>query len=311
MESHVLAAGTAGTSTTGWVVGYTIGIVIVLVVVALVVPILMLARSIGNEAPKINDALTEAVHNTAPLGRAAHHDRARHDHHRRPAARPRQAGRVAMHTLAMSSTEHNLWTIANILGIVVVVAVAALLSLLIYLVKIIDRRVVAVTGHPQGGGGEHRGHRADPAGRHRRRGRPRRGPAAPPVPRSRARKGEVMTGLVIFTVIDVLLLIAGLAFYLFWVGSLLTRIAGNLEECAEIVRTIVGHAKLIGPGVEHINETGGVVAGALPLLYGMAEGIVTGVTPRPEAPAVPEPARPASGTRRSRLLDAVGFRPAD
>ena len=117
-----------------------------------------------------------------------------------------------------------------------------------------------------------------------------------------------MTGLVVWTVIDVLLLIAGLAFYLFWVGTLLTRIAGNLEECAEIVRTIVGHAKLIGPGVEHINETGGVVAGALPLLYGMAEGIVTGVTPRPEAPAVPEPARPASGTRRSRLLDAVGFR---
>ena len=58
----------AGTSTTGWVVGYTIGIVIVLVVVALVVPILLLARSIGNEAPKINDALTEAVDNTAPLG---------------------------------------------------------------------------------------------------------------------------------------------------------------------------------------------------------------------------------------------------
>jgi hypothetical protein len=117
-----------------------------------------------------------------------------------------------------------------------------------------------------------------------------------------------MTGLVVFTVIDVLLLIAGLAFYLFWVGSLLTRIAGNLEECAEIVRTIVGHAKLIGPGVEHINETGGVVAGALPLLYGMAEDIVTGVTFKPEPPAVPEPARPASGTRRSRLLDAVGFR---
>jgi len=49
-----------------------------------------------------------------------------------------------MHTLAMSSTEHNLWTIANILGLVVVVAVAALLSLLIYLVKVIDRRVVQV-----------------------------------------------------------------------------------------------------------------------------------------------------------------------
>jgi hypothetical protein len=118
-----------------------------------------------------------------------------------------------------------------------------------------------------------------------------------------------MTGLVVFTVVDVLLLIAGLAFYLFWVGSLLTRIAGNLEECAELVRTIVGHAKLIGPGVEHINRTGGVVAGALPLLYGMAEEIVTDVTPAAEQPLVPEPARPASGRRRSRLHDAVGFTP--
>jgi hypothetical protein len=118
-----------------------------------------------------------------------------------------------------------------------------------------------------------------------------------------------VTGLVVFTVIDIVLLVAGLAVYLYWVGTLLTRIAGNLEECAEIVQTIVGHAKLIGPGVGHINETGGVVAGALPLLYGMAEEIVTDVTPRPELPAEPEPARPASGTRRSRLHDAVGFVP--
>jgi hypothetical protein len=118
-----------------------------------------------------------------------------------------------------------------------------------------------------------------------------------------------MTTLVILTVVDVVLLIAGLAFYLYWVGTLLTRIAGNLEECAEIVQTIVGHAKLIEPGVEHINQAGGVVAGALPLLYGMAEDIVTGVSPVPERPAVPEAARPASGTRRSRLLDAVGFAP--
>jgi hypothetical protein len=120
-----------------------------------------------------------------------------------------------------------------------------------------------------------------------------------------------VTGLVVFTVVDVLLLTAGLAFYLYWVGTLLTRIAGNLEECADIVATIVGHAKLIGPGVEHINQTGGVVAGALPLLYGMAEDIVTGVTAVPESPAAPAPARPASGRRRSRLLDAVGFTPRD
>ena len=119
-----------------------------------------------------------------------------------------------------------------------------------------------------------------------------------------------MTGLVVFTVIDIVLLIAGLAFYLYWVGTLLTRIAGNLEECDEIVRAIVGHARLIGPGVEHINQTGGVVAGALPLLYGMAEEIVSGVTPATEqhqAGLAPEPVRPASGRRRSRQLNAVGF----
>jgi hypothetical protein len=118
-----------------------------------------------------------------------------------------------------------------------------------------------------------------------------------------------MTTLVILTVIEIVVLVAALAFYLYWVGTLLTRIAGNLEECASIVATIVGHAEVIEPGVGHINETGGVVAGALPLLYGMAEEIVADVTPRPEAPAVAEPARPASGTRRSRLHDAVGFTP--
>jgi hypothetical protein len=118
-----------------------------------------------------------------------------------------------------------------------------------------------------------------------------------------------MTALVVLTVIVILLLIAGLAVYLFWTGTLLTRIAGNLEECAELVHAVGRNALPIVPGVEHINETGGVVAGALPLLYGMAEQIVADVTPRPEAPEVPEPARPASGTRRSRLLDSVGFAP--
>jgi hypothetical protein len=118
-----------------------------------------------------------------------------------------------------------------------------------------------------------------------------------------------VTTLVILTIVDIVLLVAGLAFYLYWVGTLLTRIAGNLEDCADLVRTIVAHAEVIEPAVGHINETGGVVAGALPLLYGMAEEIVTDVTPRPEAPATPEPARPASGTRRSRLHDAVGFAP--
>jgi hypothetical protein len=62
-----LASGAGHFSSFGWVLGYVIGIIVVLVVVALVVPILRMAYAIGKEAPKINDALGDAVHNTAPL----------------------------------------------------------------------------------------------------------------------------------------------------------------------------------------------------------------------------------------------------
>lgn len=117
-----------------------------------------------------------------------------------------------------------------------------------------------------------------------------------------------MNTLVVLTVVDIVLLIAGLAGYLYIVGTQLTRIAGNLEECSEIVDRIVDNAEPIMPGLKHINRTGGVVAGALPLLYGMAEGIVEGATYQPAPPdAAPEPARPASGTRRSRLHETVGY----
>jgi hypothetical protein len=110
--------------------------------------------------------------------------------------------------------------------------------------------------------------------------------------------------MVFLTVLEIVVLIAGLAFFLFWIGSLLTRIAKNLEECSALVRKIRGHAGDIVPGVEHINRTGKVVASALPLLYGFAERIVAG------ASAIPTrgPARPASGTRRSRLHETVGYR---
>jgi hypothetical protein len=54
--------------TTDWTIGYVIGGVILLAVVIGVVSILMLARQIGEEAPKINQALEGAVRNTAPLG---------------------------------------------------------------------------------------------------------------------------------------------------------------------------------------------------------------------------------------------------
>jgi hypothetical protein len=72
MKSHLTGlahlAATGSSSNFGWTLGWIIGIVVVLAVVALVVPILLLARSIGNEAPKINAALRDAVRNTAPLG---------------------------------------------------------------------------------------------------------------------------------------------------------------------------------------------------------------------------------------------------
>jgi hypothetical protein len=67
MSGH-LAAAAVGASHFGWTLGYVIGIVLVVVVVALVVPILLLARAIGDEAPKINAGLVGAVRNTAPLG---------------------------------------------------------------------------------------------------------------------------------------------------------------------------------------------------------------------------------------------------
>jgi hypothetical protein len=119
-----------------------------------------------------------------------------------------------------------------------------------------------------------------------------------------------MTTLVALTVVEIVLLIAGLAAYLWIVGTQLTTIAGTLEECNDLVATIEENASVIGPGVEHINRTGAVIAGALPLLYGMAEGIVAGATYQPAAAdAERPPAKPASGTRRSRFHDAVGYRP--
>ncbi len=110
--------------------------------------------------------------------------------------------------------------------------------------------------------------------------------------------------MMVLTVIEIVLLIAGLAFFLFWIGSLLTRIAENLEACAEQVKKINGHAADIVPGVEHVNRTGKVVASALPLLYGFAERIVARGKEIPTRGV----ARPASGTRRSRLHETVGFR---
>jgi hypothetical protein len=52
--------------------------------------------------------------------------------------------KVAHLVAAMPAHEHTLWVWALIVGLIVILAVVALLSLLIYLVRIIDRRVVQV-----------------------------------------------------------------------------------------------------------------------------------------------------------------------
>jgi hypothetical protein len=118
-----------------------------------------------------------------------------------------------------------------------------------------------------------------------------------------------MRRLVVLTVLAIGVLTGGLVLYLFWIGSLLNRIAANLEESADLVRNVDDHAKVIRPGVAHINRVGGVVAGALPLLYGMAEQIVRGLGPPKAVPSgAAEPGHPAV-TRRSRLHEGVGYNP--
>src|SRR4029078_3700865 len=98
--------------------------------------------------------------------------------------------------------------------------------------------------------------------------------------------------LVVLTVVEIVVLIAGLAFFLWWVGSLLTKIAATLEAGEGVGAEVVGDARALTPGLEHINRTGGVVAHALPYLYGFAEQIVAKVTPRPDREG-------AAGRRRS------------
>ncbi len=85
--------------------------------------------------------------------------------------------------------------------------------------------------------------------------------------------------------------------------SALIAAVQRAEEAGDgLVTEIVDDARAITPGLEHINRTGGVVAHALPYLYGFAEEIVAKVTPRPVREG-------AVGRRRSRIHETVGYRP--
>lgn len=118
-----------------------------------------------------------------------------------------------------------------------------------------------------------------------------------------------MTLLVVLTVVAIAAFVAELAIYLYVVGSQLARVADGLEGSAEVVWAIKHNAEPIESGLERINNTGRVIAGAMPLLYGMAEGIVVGATYEPPPQAEPIPARPAMKRRRTRLAEAVGYAP--
>ena len=62
--------------------------------------------------------------------------------------------------------------------------------------------------------------------------------------------------------------------YLYWVSSLLRRIADNLGDVNDMAVDVIGHATTIVPDLQHANRTLGSISGALPLLYGLAEKIV-------------------------------------
>ena len=90
--------------------------------------------------------------------------------------------------------------------------------------------------------------------------------------------------LIILTVVVIASLIAVLAVYLYMIGVLLDRIGDNLDDCLGNVKTIIRQAEVILPDVGRINQTGGVVAGALPLLVKAAEGVTAKLVPPQEVP---------------------------
>lgn len=77
--------------------------------------------------------------------------------------------------------------------------------------------------------------------------------------------------LILLTVLDIVLFLGVLIFFLVLVIARLNNINQNLAQCSRHVADIRGHAEIILPGVGQINRTLGVVSGALPLLYGLTE----------------------------------------
>lgn len=85
--------------------------------------------------------------------------------------------------------------------------------------------------------------------------------------------------LVVLTVVVIAVLVAVLAVYLFRIGSLLNRVAGNLGDSLQSMSRIIADSRNIGPGVIRINKTGSDIAGAVPLLLDDVDQLVAKTSP--------------------------------
>lgn len=108
--------------------------------------------------------------------------------------------------------------------------------------------------------------------------------------------------LVVLTVVIIGLLIAILAIFLYMIGVLLNRVADNLDDSLENVKKISRQAEIIIPGVDRINQTGSVVAGALPLLIESAGGVARKLT----SPAM-TPETSTNGAPATVAASGVGY----
>ncbi|HET9258370.1 MAG TPA: hypothetical protein VFO16_24675 [Pseudonocardiaceae bacterium] len=118
--------------------------------------------------------------------------------------------------------------------------------------------------------------------------------------------------LIVMTVVVIACLIAGLAFYLFMIGTVLSRTAKILGDCLQSVRTVAGHAQGIGPGLKRLNKSGTDLLGAMPLLIEDADAVAAKVIPSaaPAAPSAPAPAgRPVAvgATAATPTQPGVGY----